>query len=114
MVWKQERLKAVAMSCPSRTQVELIRPMNFAVSSSDLKCDSRPPVKSHVALKRPSRHKPVNGLENVPRREAKSLFILVLALPAWTEDMRTEDMWTCSVFSLLLPMCPVAVEQRPS
>lgn len=39
MSWKQERLKAVAMSCPSRTQVEFIRPMNFRVCSSDLKCD---------------------------------------------------------------------------
>lgn len=85
MSWKQERLKAVAMSCPSRTQVEFIRPMNFRVCSSDLKCD-KDHDGPHVALNPPSKHTPVNGLENVPRWEAKRLLVLVLALPAWTED----------------------------
>lgn len=35
-LWKLERLNAVAMSWPSRTQEEFIRPMNFSISSSDL------------------------------------------------------------------------------
>lgn len=34
--WKPERSKAVAMSCPSRTHEEFIRPMNLSISSSDL------------------------------------------------------------------------------
>ena len=36
ILWKEERLNAVTMSCPSRTQEEFIRPMNFSISSSDL------------------------------------------------------------------------------
>lgn len=36
MLWKLERLNAVAMSWPSRTQEEFIRPINFSISSSDL------------------------------------------------------------------------------
>ena len=36
MSWKLDRSNAVAMSCPSRTQEEFIRPMNFSISSSDL------------------------------------------------------------------------------
>ena len=86
ILWKQERLNAVTMSCPSRTHEEFIRPMNFFISSSDL-CGVFQGLnwiltQQQTDQKQKSPHRPVKSLEDIFGWKTKCLFILILSLPA--------------------------------